>query len=685
MKKDKSIYVLIILMVFSIGLIPITLGKYISSVNRKIILNIVPNTYTVVFHSNNGLDEEETQDFVMGESQNLRTNTFTYGGLNFSGWNTEIDGSGTRYSDGENVVDLTDVKNDIVDLYAQWSDGVAMVNGEPYSTLQDAIDKVDTDGVLTTVILLVSTGEHVKVYQGQNIEFDFGNNTLSNTLKNQPVVDNYGTLTIKNGTITTDATAAGAINNRENCLLNITGGSVITTGDRQAVYNERGTINISGDPYLYSSGTQRAAVQNTSNSTMNITGGTIISTGHSAVNNAGVLTIGTKNNDPDSNIILRGEVNGLLTTTNFNYYDGVIYGKSSALSSYTKYGELEDGYSTIHEKEVIDSVTYDKIYLGIAYIVTFNARGGTMAERTRGVKAGATLGTLPSTTRPEYVFDGWYTASSGGEKITSDTVITGDVTFYAHWHSRYTDVAEMDGIKYNALTDAVSAALNKTHKEITLLKDISTSVSVRDVKDITIDLNGHTINSVASKAVFENNGTLKIKNGTINTNTDISAINNNSGNLTVDNVTITSIAGKQAIFILGGTVIIDGNSYLTSNTCDISSLSNLERGTVHTLQAGTLIVKSGTIVGTKGNAISNEGTATIGIDDGVIDNSTITIMGKTNGLETQGMFSFYDGVIKGIDKSILGAIDTRAANTTLVNDIETIDTDTYKTVHLELN
>ena len=46
-----------------------------------------------------------------------------------------------------------------------------------------------------------------------------------------------------------------------------------------------------------------------------------------------------------------------------------------------------------------------------------------------------TLGTvtLPTPTRSGYTFDGWYTASSGGTKITSSTTITENKTLYAHW------------------------------------------------------------------------------------------------------------------------------------------------------------------------------------------------------------------------------------------------------------
>ena len=47
-------------------------------------------------------------------------------------------------------------------------------------------------------------------------------------------------------------------------------------------------------------------------------------------------------------------------------------------------------------------------------------------------------GTLATPTRSGYTFDGWYTASSGGSKVTSGTTISKDMTLYARW-SKKTD------------------------------------------------------------------------------------------------------------------------------------------------------------------------------------------------------------------------------------------------------
>ena len=55
---------------------------------------------------------------------------------------------------------------------------------------------------------------------------------------------------------------------------------------------------------------------------------------------------------------------------------------------------------------------------------------------TQSVTYGSTYGTLPSPSRTGYVFAGWYTASEGGSRITSDSTVStaGNHTLYARWN-----------------------------------------------------------------------------------------------------------------------------------------------------------------------------------------------------------------------------------------------------------
>lgn len=73
-----------------------------------------------------------------------------------------------------------------------------------------------------------------------------------------------------------------------------------------------------------------------------------------------------------------------------------------------------------------------------SYTVTWNANGGTVSPASTTKTHGSTLGTLPTPTRAStaeysYTFAGWFTATTGGTQITASTIVTKDVTYYAHW------------------------------------------------------------------------------------------------------------------------------------------------------------------------------------------------------------------------------------------------------------
>ena len=69
-----------------------------------------------------------------------------------------------------------------------------------------------------------------------------------------------------------------------------------------------------------------------------------------------------------------------------------------------------------------------------SYTATFNGNGGSTPSPSSITKEyNVALGTLPTCSRTGYTFLGWYTASSGGTKISTTTVVTKDITYYAQW------------------------------------------------------------------------------------------------------------------------------------------------------------------------------------------------------------------------------------------------------------
>ena len=103
---------------------------------------------------------------------------------------------------------------------------------------------------------------------------------------------------------------------------------------------------------------------------------------------------------------------------NCNWYDGLL--------SYNAGGVEERVQAVIDE-------ALEKYHRPMAYTVTFNANGGSVPTATRTVEDGASVGELPAATREGYALNGWFTAADGGDAVTAETVVTADVTFYAHW------------------------------------------------------------------------------------------------------------------------------------------------------------------------------------------------------------------------------------------------------------
>ena len=70
-----------------------------------------------------------------------------------------------------------------------------------------------------------------------------------------------------------------------------------------------------------------------------------------------------------------------------------------------------------------------------SYRVTFDADGGSVQTAGKTVTQDRPYGTLPTPVRAGHTFQGWYTAKSGGLRVTASTVFTAGAvqTLFAHW------------------------------------------------------------------------------------------------------------------------------------------------------------------------------------------------------------------------------------------------------------
>ena len=120
-----------------------------------------------------------------------------------------------------------------------------------------------------------------------------------------------------------------------------------------------------------------------------------------------------------------------------------------SLPEATKDGFTFDGWYTLlsggtkitTSTTITDNVTYYAQFTSVPvttyYTVIWDANGGTCATASTSVESGKAISTaiasLPTATKSDCTFDGWYTAVSGGTKITTSTTISGNITYYAHY------------------------------------------------------------------------------------------------------------------------------------------------------------------------------------------------------------------------------------------------------------
>lgn len=128
---------------------------------------------------------------------------------------------------------------------------------------------------------------------------------------------------------------------------------------------------------------------------------------------------------------------------------------SKGQTAYSTYGaSLSDG-STWYQVTVTNQNGFDeKLWLkqesgkmtiiqnDSTYTATFNANGGSVSPSSKSVTSGSSYGTLPTPIRSGYTFDGWYTSTDGGSKVTSSSTFNGssNITLYAHWTAVPADV-----------------------------------------------------------------------------------------------------------------------------------------------------------------------------------------------------------------------------------------------------
>ena len=211
---------------------------------------------------------------------------------------------------------------------------------------------------------------------------------------------------------------------------------------------------------------------------------------------------------------------------------------------------------------------------------------------------------------------------------TATTTVTkgSDVTVAAPvgyaWNAEGTLVAAVAQIGENGyVTLAAAIAAAKDGETVKLLKDVTENVEIAKEKNLTLDLNGYTLNggTVEGKAALTNYGTITIKdtseaqtgtikrddNGTVGEKSYY--VIRNRGTMTIESGTVINNSGYRKTNPTGSMV---GSSLICNGDCD---------------EGGTLTIKGGTFTQNNFIAIKNGALGVLHVTGGTIssDHSAI--------------------------------------------------------------
>ena len=135
-----------------------------------------PITYFVHFDSNGGEGSMEDQSILYDATTALFDNTFVKEDYNFAGWNTKADGSGTSYKNGGSVSNLSSVQDEVITLYAQWTEKPAFTYEISDYTVDNENHYIDNVSAGTS---LTSYKSHFTLGEGFTFSIDMnGKNSI---------------------------------------------------------------------------------------------------------------------------------------------------------------------------------------------------------------------------------------------------------------------------------------------------------------------------------------------------------------------------------------------------------------------------------------------------------------------------------------------------------------------------
>ena len=441
------------------------------------------------------------------------------------------------------------------------SGSVAQVGFKAFNTLQAAIDAAQ-DG--ETVTLLTDAIEDVAI--NKSITLDLGGKTLTNTNAGKATISvQGGTVTVKNGNVV-GGTGYYNIEVTKGSNANLTLVDVTATAGNtgSSMIDNWGTLTIESGSY--SGGLN--VVKSEEDSTLTINGGkfelSYATGGYTGV----VFAYG-------NTTITGGEfIQSLTTTGRWNHPQVVATG---VVEGHTAITRVTGGH-------FVNKLSRENIFRGIGKGTSdnFEVSGGTFNQSIS----------------EDYCADGFIPTKNA------------DGT-YGVKEGHY--VAQVGSTKYETLADAIRLAAKG--KTIQLLTDATENITIAANKQITLDLNGYTLNggTGTAKATILNEGTVTItdtsagKTGTIKRDdqgiegeTSYYVIKN-IGTMVIDQANVVNNSGYKKANSSGSMV---GSSLICNGDDDPQASLTINGGTF--MQPNFLVVKNGT----NGTLTVNGGTLT---------------------------------------------------------------------------
>ena len=545
------------------------------------------------------------------------------------------------------------------------------------------IDSNDvTKGMISSkgVVAIENNGtlsiDNIKISSDLKLKYLINNNGILNLLggevssdlgshyDNSSVINNNGEFNLSGGTISSTSNSnydssvnkqdySSTIINNENATFNMTGGTISKEADYGYLLKNKGTAVITdgkleakkiqgtfGGPIL------RTAIYNTNTGTLNVSNIGYVNSENDFVSNYGISNL--------SNIVTNSTINNLgngtikiIDSTISLVGNNTIYNESSGIINVTGSTNITstNNYGIYNKTTGTINVTGESNITSTGSYGIYNESSGTI---NIGEKDGNVSAVTPIITGKTY---GICNKNNNGILNFYDGIIKGETGAI---YGKVTDIepnyeiiskiesgveskylAQLPAVKilstneeYLTLQEAFAAS--ETGDTLQVLRNITILESSPDItidsnKNITLELNGYTINTVKT---FVNDGILKIQDSTEENNgkIDIYGVKfvENNNKITIEKVNLSSYNSSSSMINNNGTAIIKNST--------MGSITNAKNATLQVSDSNTYSVEN------EGIAIINDSKSSYYSNYGNLKVNSVTL--------SSGLYNYSGGTVE---------------------------------------